>query len=296
MEMDMDSMFAAMSANFEERIAAADARRREIEAGYAALAVDPKDFGERRGPVHAASILAWTRIAEMAGVPHVPATAIASVPTEDAWYSIDQTELVSEAGGTAIRTARKAIEDGEIMWRTDLCASSDIKQAMARGDPLPAHTPLHFDDPRIVDMHYGLPTIDIIARPRVTPMMHAGYPVEFRVFIGGAAEDVACSWYYPQAGVFETTPEIEEAMERSIAHARTLHDKRRDLGLVPWLPETGEPDEGIGSTIDFMLTTDGDVVMIDAGPGFGHGAHPCCFIDQPVKGRAWHLAEGVEER
>ena len=45
-----------------------------------------------------------------------------------------------------------------------------------------------------------------------------------------------------------------------------------------------------------MLTEEMGLVMVDAGPGYGAGAHPCCFIDQPVTGRAWALAEGVEAR
>ena len=167
---------------------------------------------------------------------------------------------------------------------------------MAEGEPLPASLPLCFDDPRMIDMHWGLPSVTIIGRPRMTPVRVNGYPVEFRVFHGGNAEDGAASFYYPQAGRFNPSDELQASMKLARTYAGRLHTKRADLGLTPWMPGMGDPDDAIGSTIDFMLTEEAGLVLVDAGPGYGFGAHPCCFIDQPVAGERWHLADGVALR
>src|SRR3546814_9410353 len=73
-----------------------------------------------------------------------------------------------------------------------------------------------------------------------------------------------------------------------------MYAEHQSLGLTPWLPP-GEPNADIGATIDFMLTDERGMVMIDAGPGYGSGAHPCCFISSPVEGIRWMLAPGRSE-
>ncbi len=152
------------------------------------------------------------------------------------------------------------------------------------------------DDPRIMDMHFGMPDVKVIGRPLVKPARVNGWPVEFRVFCGSAqSEHGAVSFYYPQAGKFRVTKALDSAMTEARKCALRLYQAREDLGLVPWLPP-GEPSMQIGATIDFMLTESGDIVLVDAGPGFGFGAHPCCFIGVPVQGRRWRLADGVEIR
>lgn len=35
----------------------------------------------------------------------------------------------------------------------------------------------------------------------------------------------------------------------------------------------------ITATLDFLLTHEGQLLFIEGGPGFGYGAHPCCFYD-----------------
>lgn len=286
-----------LSADIEARMAEATARRRAVETDYETRRVRPEAIGTEPGPAHAASILVWNRIAELAGVPHIPATPVANLRMstveamadgdEPAGLAPDQLEEIERA---------EAYANGGGFWRTEICAGEEVKHLMGSGRDLPDVLPIRMDDLRIYEMHNGMPSVTIVGRPRLTPVRHAGYPVEFRVFHGCEAETGAVSWYYPQAGAFAPTPALEVAMTQAAAWGRALHELRARLGLVAWLPELGGPSASIGSSIDFMLTEERGLVMVDAGPGYGAGAHPCCFIDRPVAGRAWALADGVELR
>lgn len=269
--------------------------RLETERSYAEMSVKPDEIGKRQGLVHAASILVWAKLAEIGGVPFIPVETVASIPMALVEKMYDHEDQITEEDLAILAPAREYCASGGF-WRTELCAASAVKSPLSRGLPVPELLEFDLYDMRIFDMHYGMPDIKIIGRPRMTPVMHAGWPVEFRTFFGGAAEDGAASWYYPQTGRFDVTPELERHMDKAIEMGRHLHDLREALGLVPTLvyPPTVGPE--IGSTIDFMLTEERGLVMVDAGPGFGFGAHPCCGIDVPVKGRMWHLADGVEPR
>src|SRR3546814_3325229 len=91
-------------------------------------------------------------------------------------------------------------------------------------------------------MHYGLPFIEVLARPLLTPVRVGNWPVEFRVFFGGAAEeDAAISFYYPQADEFEITPALESAAEQARTWGKAMYAEHQSLGLTPWLPP-GEPN------------------------------------------------------
>lgn len=278
----------------QAQMEAARRHREAIEVDYAARAVAPEAFSTGvAGPVHAASILVWNRVAELAGVAHIPAEVVASIPMAVVFQLLDGEEPAAEHH-PAIRAAGAYCRAGGF-WRTELCAGEEVKWAMSQGRPLPPQIPFSFEDCRIMDLHWGMPDIKVIGRPRLTPVRVNGYPVEFRVFHGGEAADGAVSWYYPQAGHFEVTEALARAMEEARHLGGLLHAKRAELQLTPWIP--GFPESAtIGSTIDFMLTEKRGLVMVDAGPGYGHGAHPCCFIDSEVAGERWTLAEGVELR
>src|SRR3546814_17585442 len=80
------------------------------------------------------------------------------------------------------------------------------------------------DDPRILDMHYGLPFIEVLARPLLTPVRVGNWPVEFRVFFGGAADEAAAiSFYYPKADEFEITPALESAAEQARTWGKAMY-------------------------------------------------------------------------
>jgi hypothetical protein len=297
MTFDFPSM-DAMAADMEARMAESNARRTRVEQDYEARRMHPERIGTDTGPVHAASILVWARLAEIAGIPFIPADTVATL-TMDTVMAMAEGDESAELAPGQMDEIRKAVAyaNGGGYWRTEICAGEEVKYLMGSGQSLPDVLPIRMDDLRIYEMHWGMPCVTIVGRPKLTPVRHAGYPVEFRVFNGCQAEENgAVSWYYPQAGAFEPTPELEVAMTQAAEWGKALHELRDRMGLVAWLPEMGEPSDRIGSTIDFMLTEEMGLVMVDAGPGYGAGAHPCCFIDQPVAGRAWALAEGVEVR
>jgi hypothetical protein len=228
----------------------------------------------------------------------VAADLVASIPMElldDDLFCWGEVKPLDPVRHAPIIAAIEYAKGGGF-WRTDQCAHGLTKAQLSETGRFDVDPDFSLDDPRIMDLHHGLPSIDILARPLLTPVRIGDWPVEFRAFFGGAAqEDGAVSFYYPQAGEFEVTPELQTTAEKVRAWGAQLYAKRRELGLTPWLPPS-EPTDDIGATIDFMLSKEMGLVMIDAGPGFGYGAHPCCFIDSPVEGIRWKLADGVQPR
>lgn len=288
----------AMAAHMDAMVAESNAEKARVQQDYEARRVRPEQIGTETGPVHAASILVWARLAEIAGIPFIPVEEVAFLDMDTVMAMADGREDAELADGQMEEIAKAvAYANGGGYWRTEICAGEEVKYLMGSGQGLPDVLPIRMDDLRIYEMHWGMPGVTIVGRPKLTPVRHNGYPVEFRVFNGcQSEEDGAVSWYYPQAGAFAPTPELEAAMTQASEWGRALHDLRDRMGLVAWLPGQGEASSQIGSTIDFMLTEEMGLVMVDAGPGYGAGAHPCCFIDVPVEGRAWTLSEGVELR
>ena len=289
----------AMAAMIEQSIASGEARCKSIEDDYVAritptMAIASMLPGEG-GLMHAASLLAWNEIAALVDVPAVPAELITSLPMNNVYAYMECQLDPRDPDFAPFQVARDYIATGGF-WRTNLCASGDVKYQLSNTGLFTMPRVLDLDDPRIIDMHYGLPAIDIIARPTMTPKRINGFPIEFRVFFGGQAEQSgAVAFYYPQAGAFTPTDELIAAAEEARIMAQKMFAKREELGLVPMLPGGPEGTE-IGATLDFMLTEDEGLVFIDAGPGYGYGAHPCTFIDSPVEGTRWHLAPGVTPR
>ena len=284
-----------MKADIEKRVEEGQKRTKLIRESFQSSVVSSLLFGKIQGPFHACSILAWSHIAHLANVPYIPVNIVAHISIEDVWAHLDN-GVVSETGQINIKTAQDYSASGGF-WRTDLCAGEDVKYFRSEGKDLPSIIPFYLDDSRIMDIHAYMPHITVVGRPRIDPMIVGGYPLEFRVFIGGnIPKDYAVSFYYPQASDFTVTPELERLMDTSVEYAQKINKKRVELGLIPWLPEQGFPDELRGSTLDFMVTSEGQVVLVDAGPGYGSGAHPCCFLDTIVQGRKWHPNENVTIR
>src|SRR3546814_14618782 len=90
-----------------------------------------------------------------------------------------------------------------------------------------------------------LPFIEVLARPLLTPVRVGNWPVEFRVFFGGAAEeDAAISFYYPQADEFEITHALESDAEQARTWGKAMYAEHNSLGLKPWLPRSEESRVG----------------------------------------------------
>src|SRR3546814_8050613 len=68
-------------------------------------------------------------------------------------------------------------------WRTDICAPYSVKGQLSETGSFEVSRNFTLDDPRILDMHYGLPFIEVLARPLLTPVRVGNWPVEFRVFL-----------------------------------------------------------------------------------------------------------------
>jgi hypothetical protein len=281
------------SASVEKHLEEAEKHTLELQEQYRRDVVPFDEIGTRSGPVDAVSLLSWNRLAQLANIPHVSADIVSRIPIDDAWASMDgKDDSVSPTGLQGIELAIQYARSGGF-WRTDQCASCDIKYAQSTGKAIPSPIPFYLDDPRIMDLHHGIPEIIILGRPRLTPVMVGGYPLEFRVFLGGLAHpDGAVSYYYPQANAFDVSSDLERFMDDSLSHARDIYSRREQLCLVPRLLN-GHASRDIGATIDFMVTQEMGLVMIDAGPGAGYGAHPCCFVDLPVEGKRWRPKEGL---
>lgn len=288
-----------LTADLDIRLAEASKVQSKLQQDFLDQAVPVDMVGQTEGPVHAASLQIWNEVARLAGVPYVSAELIADIPmdilNDDIFSWNDVTIPLDPIRHASIIAARDYAKSGGF-WRTDLCSPSWVKAQLSETGSFETETSFSLDDPRIVDLHYGLPSIQILARPLLTPVRIGDWPVEFRVFFGGEIEaDGAVSFYYPQAGDFTVTPELEAAAKQAQLWGTKLYQTRQELGLTPWLPPAA-PAKSIGATIDFMLTEEMGLVMIDAGPRFGHGAHPCCFIDAPIDGIQWKLEEGVKLR
>lgn len=247
----------------------------------------------------AVSLEAWLSHADAAGVPAVPAQVIGRFPFE---------QWLRAAGGpsgdpeAADRLAASLVDivgrrrPGHIL-RWDPCAPEGIKHAMGLGRrdlPEDRDLDLYLEDCRAFDilMEYPGAEVPILERPWIPARGWNGYPVEFRVMIQ-EGQAVAVSNYYVQRALPES-PEVLAWAALCLQHARTLVAHIQAQGLFPWMamltntPEQEAIQGRFEATLDFLVTEAGDVCFLEAGPGVGWGAHPCCFYDggtvHPIKG------------
>lgn len=127
-------------------------------------------------------------------------------------------------------------------------------------------------------------------------MVLDGYPVEFRVFVENG-EVLGVASYYPQRPL-PPTPEMSALAGHCIRRSFTILQHLTQSQEAPWMPTyEGKFEDGkVSATLDFIVTTEGKALFLEAGPPFGAGAHPCAFIDRPIKGVALEMAPGVELR
>lgn len=196
----------------------------------------------------------WLSRCAAAGVPAIPARFSQDILVEDIFKSTDGEECKS------VDAAAKWLKDGiceKEMWRWEQCAPIELKSVMGNGG-VACGVAFCTDDPRLCDILYdcNMETTRIAIRPVWDIQRHAGYPVEFRVYVFGA-ELESVSNYYPQRDLPDVfMPQAKEAA----ALARRLY------------PHVGTP-----FTADFCYDGNGHVVFLEGGPPWGYGAHPCCF-------------------
>lgn len=235
------------------------------------------------------SLGAWLEHVAQAGVAAVPATQIAALPHAMV-VRVDRPLAEDAAAWHAFEAALGAVPDGH-MVRFDCCAGIALKEAMAQGrEPGAAMRELSANDPRAFDLlcDYPADTVPVWSRPWMAAHEHAGWPVEFRVFVRDDRA-VAASSYYPQRSLPRTEAMLGWA-QRALDLAQKIADTLATHGRYPWLdtyPRAGCAPWRINASIDFLVAASGEVLFLEAGPPLGAGAHPCCFLDcEEVRGVA----------
>ena len=237
------------------------------------------------GAFPAPSLVAWMEWATKAGVPAVPVECKA-VLNIDALMRFERAQESDLPVLEALARCNQERPDG-FMLRWDCCAPYGIKASM--GHPRPDGAPLSdpedlvliVDDPRACDLIYEFPSesIAVLQRPWAAVRQWEGFPIEFRVFVRKGAV-CGISNYYPQRSLPDT-PEIRQWAAQSGQAAQLIVDTAKAANAYPWMGfPRGIPEEyqrGFEATLDFCVTQEGEVLFLEAGPGVGLGAHPCCF-------------------
>ncbi|MCC7544661.1 MAG: hypothetical protein IT506_04140 [Aquabacterium sp.] len=252
----------------------------------------------RDGRFIGVSLGQWLSHVGTAGVAHVPAKKIFSIG-RDVWLYAEEGRGADVATWEKFSLVLSSQPDG-VMVRLDPCSGEDIKYPMSTGQ-LPDFTQrktLNPFDYRASEIVYEFPgdDIDVWARPWIEAKIHDDFPVEFRVFVRNS-EVLGVASYYPQRPLPDTAQMLGYA-EQCRLSAQAITDHLNVVGATPWMPNyEGRFEDGkVSATMDFIISTDGKPVFLEAGPPYGAGAHPCAFIEREITGVALALADGVRLR
>jgi len=273
------------------------------------LAASPAQ-AKKQFPGHqipAASLSGWINIVNQAEVPAIDVNIIGEIQVasvlsfDQITHKIDDIESIRPGMELAHEELKwlcciiHSLSEQE-MLRWDTCAPFGVKYAMGKpndpGRPLDeSGYTFHLDpdDPRAFEIlfEHPEPTIKIIKRPWVNALMMDGYPVEFRVFIKDD-EVLGVSNYYLQRDL-PVNDDILQLAELSADYARRIIKQCHESQVFPVNPQIEPGAVGyVTASLDFMVTETGELLFIEAGPGFGFGAHPCCYLDKnnlsPIEG------------
>ena len=238
----------------------------------------PRETWQDRVGFNTVSLGDWLALCGQAGVPCVPARAIGTIDVDILLNADQDPEHPALAElATALRAAVRPLT----MFRWDMCAPLSLKLAMDGAD---GHSgwdqatmwDFSYADPRVLDLLYAYPARTVTAwqRPWVAATERDGYPVEFRAYVhDGAVQGI--SNYYPQralsasAAVFDDVRHVRGLTEALINH---LQPPVKHPGYAE-----GWPAASVCFTADFLKTAAGDLLLLEGGPPYGLGAHPCCF-------------------
>jgi hypothetical protein len=235
--------------------------------------------GERPNRIHKLSD--WLELAKIAGTLHVPYELGPVITTEEleqtheAFHYGEPDSLPAVLKETILPWIQTQ-QDRGWMWRFEWCATQTIKEVLGTIRPeryldtnrvkVPFTT-----DERVLHCMWdtGLEESNLLARPWIRAAFEKGFPVEFRIFRTGRTGEeagwAACN-YYVQRDLSEAW---RPAMMKALELAQQFESTLETLGYL--LPEQ--------YTTDWILTAEGELLMLEAGPGFTPmgGAHPCCF-------------------
>lgn len=268
----------------------------ELEARAAQRRLDQRAALSAAGRFNAISLIAWLPRVEAAGVPVIPAEVVFSLP-QKVWLNFDQPD---ESHGPVWQGLTEAVSHTpeSHMLRWDFCASLSLKGAMGRAQhPADVMRELSADDPRAFDILYEYPGdfVPVLRRPWVQAQYSQGYPLEFRAFVKDD-EVIGIASYYPQRPL-ASSAEIDGYVDSVFAYSRSVVAHLRQAGEYPWLMgfERQFKEGTVNATLDFLVSTKGEVLFIEAGPPFGAGAHPCAFLGRDeIAGVALALPDDVE--
>jgi hypothetical protein len=255
------------------------------------------------------SLPGWLKLAELAGVPHIPAREILAVPTQAYFDLLD--EKPSDAMDL-IRQVPDLLREGE-MLRMEQVAPYAVKAARGRGRPLgnglDEDGTFDLMDMRFMDTLMDLyeDQVRFLARPiiqtRDIPGAWGGeagsYPEEYRVIVQGGRL-IGITNYYPQTRMSPDTH--AERMRDAVRIAADLIAFMREHDVAPFSPAFPEHPEGPSFTLDLITREDGALLFLEGGPAAMQAAHPCCFLDEetgrlrgepPLHGAAFSATDPV---
>lgn len=264
-----------------------------MEAMMASMAEAPRGPRFQPLPSHAfaaASLTAWMNAAMEAGVPSVPAECVAELSIDALLRSDDPREEGAQEVLDQLAAINAALP-ADHMLRWDCCASYALKDAMAEGQvPAPEERGIGIDI-RSFDLLFEFPaeTIAVLQRPWVNAQELNGFPIEFRVFVADGRVHAVANYYLQRP--LPDTPAIRSAVKDAVAATEAIVAHLQSQGQTPVMPFQPERQEtSFRATLDFLVDEQGQVLFLEAGPGWGQGAHPCAFLQpdgstvDPVEG------------
>lgn len=236
------------------------------------------------------SLTEWLAYVEKADVPHISATVLANLSIDDLLRSDEINNESAQETYQKLKDINKSLAPG-YMLRWDPCAGLNVKEAMAYGRE-PKDYGLDPMEPRTFDILYETPNdhVAVLLRPWLSSRIFNSYPVEFRVYVNDG-EIVAAANYYLQRDLPDT-PENRSYVKQAIEMTQKILSEVKKSGRTPAFMRQSNPGEGFACSLDFIVAEDGRVLFLEAGPGFGFGAHPCAFLNPDKK--SVEKVEGVQ--
>lgn len=240
----------------------------------------------------AASLKVWLDIARHAKVPFIEATLAGELNIDALLNFEDHNRPEVRQALVELDRINATLKEGQ-MLRWDCCAGFETKLRMSEGEaPVDEERYLHPGEPRTFDLLYEFPadTIYVWRRPWIQALEHERFPVEFRVFVvRGRVAGIAN--YYLQRDL-PLTPAVESMAVKCLAHAEAMVDSMIQTQQFPAMPNAPMAKtldrSAIDCSLDFLITPKGEILLLEGGPGFGFGAHPCAFLEEghvvPIEG------------